>query len=196
MKSRAIVTAVVAAGLMMFASLSSAEAGLLGGGCGCEPKCCAPNRSAALSPEVLQGAPLLEAQLPEVVLRAEVLAPEPKCCGSRAEVLQGAPLPQAPAAASRLASRSAAAPEPKCCKEPRCARSAAASRFANRSAAAKCPRPSARIGEVTPAAAALARSDAAAEPSSSPTPRALGKFLEGLFAFPPVPTMPNGGPSR
>ncbi len=42
MKSRSIVTAVVAAAMVLFASLSSAHAGLLGGGCGCEPKCCAP----------------------------------------------------------------------------------------------------------------------------------------------------------
>ena len=48
-------------------------------------------------PEVLQGAPLLEApQLPEVVLRAEVLRSGTEVLRSRAEVLQGAPLLQDP----------------------------------------------------------------------------------------------------
>lgn len=45
MKSRAIFTALLAAGLVYLASVSSAEAGLRsfgGEGCGCEPKCCAP----------------------------------------------------------------------------------------------------------------------------------------------------------
>ncbi len=43
MKSRAIVTAVLAAGLIYLASAGSAFAGLLGGGgCGSEPSCCAP----------------------------------------------------------------------------------------------------------------------------------------------------------